>query len=61
MMEVGNSSRTDGHTVLVAMSVDLVGTSASNDTVRRIHDDKVALSNKCVLPMELKWMFEKKM
>lgn len=42
------------------MSVDLVGTSASNDTVRRIHDDKVALSNKCVLPMKLKWMFGKK-
>lgn len=40
------------HTVLVVMSVDLAGTSASNDTVRRIHDDKVAPSNNCVLPIE---------
>lgn len=37
-------------TVLAATSVDLAGTSASNDTVRRMHDDKVALSNKWVLP-----------
>ena len=37
-------------TVLVATSVDLAGTSASNDTVRRMHDDKLALSNKWVLP-----------
>lgn len=37
-------------TVLFATSVDLAGTNASNDTVRRMHDDNVTLSNKCVLP-----------
>lgn len=38
-------------TVLLAASVDLTGTSASSETVRRMHDDSVALSNKCVLPV----------
>lgn len=37
-------------TVLLATSIDLAGTSVSSETVRRMHDDNVALSNKCVLP-----------
>lgn len=37
-------------TVLAAASVDCAETSASNDTVRRMHDDNVELSNKCGLP-----------
>lgn len=41
-------------TVLAAISVDCAETSASNDTVRRMHDDNVELSNKCGLPNRIK-------
>lgn len=38
-------------------SVDLApGINASNDTVRRMHDDNVALSNKCVLPVNIEML-----
>lgn len=45
-------------TVLFAASVDLTGTSASSETVRRMHDDSVALSNKCVLPVNQSIFFQ---
>lgn len=41
-------------TVLAATSVDCAETSASNDTVRRMHEDNVELSNKCGLPNRIK-------
>lgn len=43
-------------TVLAATSVDCAETSASNDTVRRMHDDNVELSNKCGLPKPIEFM-----
>lgn len=41
-------------TVLAATSVDCAETSASNDTVRRMHDDNIELSIKCGLPIQIK-------
>lgn len=38
------------YTELFAASFDLAGTSASNETVRLMHDDSAALSKRCDLP-----------
>lgn len=39
-------------TVLFVESIDVTGTMASSETVRRMHDDSAALSNNCDLPLE---------
>lgn len=45
-------------TILFEASIDLTGISASNETVRRMHDDNVRLSIRCVFPVKNnKWQW----